>query len=908
MDDYGHGARRRNGSNTYPASPRAAESGRGGGTAGRDMGAIPLTSPRDADREFDALAAVLAGKETESNWEKREDALRRLKGLMKSSGLGTNDGWSADQEIADAVAAGLRRILDDFLACSLSLRTALVVTACAALTEVCLALGHALDTMAEPIVTTMLKLLGSTKKLVHMNGATALASLLVSVTLKPRIMDKLTVNMDDRNMQIRTYAITLVYEILLALKDALAAGEDLPRFPILDYVEKSIRKGVADQNPQVREVSRDCFWILDKIDKQRANSLLNKFDANTRKIIQRGPSGKPRPSMVPFRPPVARLARDSSVFSDDAPAPLSPSASSARLHSSLPSPSPSLRPLGPNYRTGSPVSAGGRYHYAAVGYDDDPRSGRSTPVRSASALSSSAAPGDDASGADTPTMDPAAEFQAMVAALDEAVAVRDSAAAADQLQLVLASYAFYRKEADDNPLAAEVLTADVVDLVRRAVTTALSTADDELVAVALDDPPLLWQVFSSAAADGPLVPHVTDTAVAVELVVAVVDAWTAASAARSPVQAHLADCRADGKRFWGSLWLTLLTRAMGLATADQARVLLGWVEHDPDLEAWAAEFPDEMARFEGIIKQLAPSPVTRPGALQVEDVQDVEDGEGDAGRANGTARLPSPLDVADEGQRPPPAHDDDGGDQGAPQDGDAVPFSDDAIADLAAAMAAHRVTVVELYRFAAYVQAHAGALDIASVAAALEQLVTYALSAPATADNDDTPAETLQTVAQVTSALGPRLHPTARAHLVDHAVTAAVHSSDPLSPTPATYWLDQALAAAVARPAVLPNAAVSAALAAARNGDPAETYWRLVVVDKLAPPADTETGVAAILARVLRARMPPLVRMLAVRVAARASDAALDVWVGDGVIEAAHARLVRAYVQRAAAAAAGDGA
>ncbi|KNE60176.1 hypothetical protein AMAG_18481 [Allomyces macrogynus ATCC 38327] len=598
MDDYGHGPRRRNGSNTYPASPRAAESGRGGGTAGRDMGAIPLTSPRDADREFDALAAVLAGKETESNWEKREDALRRLKGLMKSSGLGTSDGWSADQEIVDAVAAGLRRILDDFLACSLSLRTALVVTACAALTEVCLALGHALDTMAEPILTTLLKLLGSTKKLVHMNGATALASLLVSVTLKPRIMDKLTVNMDDRNMQIRTYAITLVYEILLALKDALAAGEDLPRFPILDYVDKSIRKGVGDQNPQVREVSRDCFWILDKIDKQRRQC--------------------PRPSMVPFRPPVARLARDSSVFSDDAPPPLSPSSSSARLHSSLPSPSPSLRPLGPNYRTGSPVSAAGRYHHAAMGYDDDPRSGRSTPVRSASALSSSAAPGDDASGVETPTMDPAAEFQAMVAALDEAVAVRDSAAAADQLQLVLASYAFYRKEADDNPLAAEVLTADVVDLVRRAVTTALSTADDELVAVALDDPPLLWQVFSSAAADGPLVPHVTDTAVAVELVVAVVDAWTAASAARSPVQAHLADCRADGKRFWGSLWLTLLTRAMGLATADQARVLLGWVEHDPDLEAWAAEFPDEMARFEGIIKQLAPSPV----ATRLLDVAD----------------------------------------------------------------------------------------------------------------------------------------------------------------------------------------------------------------------------------------------------------------------------------------------
>ncbi|KAL7753924.1 suppressor of tub2 mutation [Sorochytrium milnesiophthora] len=320
----------------------------------RDPDVVPLHSARDADREFDAICAVFQGKETEDNWEKREQTLQRLRGVLK--GIGT---WKDDDDgdkINEAVVLGVRKILDAALGATLSLRTALVVTACSALQDIATSFRTNLDSSADPMLTTLLKLISQTKKLVHTSGASTITALLRSCNLKPRLLDKLAVCVEDKNLQVRQYGMAFVSTVLEKQLES-ASAEQIPKAS-LDLIEKAIKKGVADANAQVREYSRGAFVMYSDLWPARADALLQTFDAQTKRTLSRAATKQPsRPSVRP-RPPSAAEAAPSSPRpkSTGSTRPALATAQRSTSSSAASSPGGSPRPLsGPVSAAASPA-------------------------------------------------------------------------------------------------------------------------------------------------------------------------------------------------------------------------------------------------------------------------------------------------------------------------------------------------------------------------------------------------------------------------------------------------------------------------------------------------------------------------------------------------------------------------
>jgi hypothetical protein len=133
-----------------------------------------------------------------------------------------------------------------------------------------------LDPVSETCLISLIKLIGSTKKLIHTAGALAVVNLLVSCTLRPRLLDRIVAGIEDKNTQVRSYCSLFLYEVILHFKETMDEYHtDVARHFLWDYAEKGIKKGVKDSNPQVREVCRDCFWVFSEINNIRAQGYVH---------------------------------------------------------------------------------------------------------------------------------------------------------------------------------------------------------------------------------------------------------------------------------------------------------------------------------------------------------------------------------------------------------------------------------------------------------------------------------------------------------------------------------------------------------------------------------------------------------------------------------------------------------
>ncbi|ORZ40267.1 clasp N terminal-domain-containing protein [Catenaria anguillulae PL171] len=752
-------ARRRAGSastSATPSSPRSATRNSSSsvsysfpGTANNGSGnGIPLLSPRDADHEFFQLANVFTGKETEDNWERRDDALRRLKQLMRSAHVG-QDPWIHQPAIVEAVVNGVRNILDPVLAATLSLRTALVVTACAALNDVVVTLNRNLDPVAESMVLTLSKLIGSTKKLVHTSGAQCLASVLVHCSLKQRIVDKVVALVEDKNMQIRSYAMAFVYEVLLSASTAVANGvpqaaEVGTRFA--DAWERAMKKGMSDSNPAVREASRDCYFEFEKLAINRAHALAAKLDANARKALAKGP-GKPRPSM---------LAVTSSTMSVSS-SPSSSGSFSARTVDSTPSRTTSLSnnrtsPASP-YITTSPLASSDNFpHYqqqqqaphsaaaaaapitggafgAAISSSSSSLSHPITPTAHPKVRTSTASPYDGSAcdaESDNPTTttdddvnaidddDGSDNLEIWLEAFEDALASSDTTTALQCLTYMLHvfSEAIGAASSPDDHVAArasEQVMDGMAPPLRKALLIAMTSNDDSLALAALDDPALLWAAFSSSTDD------------AIDLVVALTDTLAMFGKVVEPM---VAECHAEAVRSVfvedKDAWVRVLGGAIESAGwPEGAKVVGGWIRQavgDDAVDAWAEgrEGSEEDQRIAMQIKEadeakadadgreandagLPPRAQQQPQgvtssvrSLVVEPhIEDLDPPSPSRNRDMSPVRsTPSPSKLGMANGRSSLAND------------------VDPVEDLVLAMADARVSIVELYRYTAHVHAH----------------------------------------------------------------------------------------------------------------------------------------------------------------------------------------------------------
>ncbi|KAI9141557.1 hypothetical protein BKA69DRAFT_380821 [Paraphysoderma sedebokerense] len=82
--------------------------------------------------------------------------------------------------------------------------------------------------------------------------------------------------MNDKNVQVRVYSASFITEVLIQVIERGDRYKSLfEKTGGLDLLEKSIRKGLVDASPIVRDKSRDLYSLLEEIWKSKAERFIN---------------------------------------------------------------------------------------------------------------------------------------------------------------------------------------------------------------------------------------------------------------------------------------------------------------------------------------------------------------------------------------------------------------------------------------------------------------------------------------------------------------------------------------------------------------------------------------------------------------------------------------------------------
>ncbi|KAK7743200.1 suppressor of tub2 mutation [Cytospora paraplurivora] len=248
-----------------------------------------LNTLRELDEMFGDMHGYFDGRESEHNWMLREQSINRLRRLMAGNAV---------SDFHDPFLAGLRSLLDGIIKAVTSLRTSLSKEGCALVQEIAINYGPGMDPMVELLMQTCVKLSANTKKIASLQGNACVEAIISKVTYTNRILQHVAGACTDKNLQPRLYATVWLKTLLT--KEAHHKSH-IEHTGGLDLIEKSIKKGLNDPNPGVREKMRPTFWTFYGIWPARADALMDTLEPTAQRLLERDPNNpntpkKPEPT------------------------------------------------------------------------------------------------------------------------------------------------------------------------------------------------------------------------------------------------------------------------------------------------------------------------------------------------------------------------------------------------------------------------------------------------------------------------------------------------------------------------------------------------------------------------------------------------------------------------------------
>lgn len=209
-----------------------------------------VNTNRELDDVFKGMAWEFDGKESEQNWQKREQGMTTLRRL---------NAGNAVSDFQDTFVAGLRGMLDGIIKALTSLRTSLSKEACALIEDIALTLGPAMEPMVELLMQSLVKMTAATKKIASQMANNTIDTIISRVTYTPRLMQHVWNACQDKNVQPRLYVTGWIKTLL---KKVAGHKHHIEHTGGVDLIEKCIKKCLGDANPSVREKSRSTFWAF----------------------------------------------------------------------------------------------------------------------------------------------------------------------------------------------------------------------------------------------------------------------------------------------------------------------------------------------------------------------------------------------------------------------------------------------------------------------------------------------------------------------------------------------------------------------------------------------------------------------------------------------------------------------
>ncbi|KAF6843503.1 heat repeat containing protein [Colletotrichum musicola] len=242
-----------------------------------------VNTQRELDDIFREMMLHFEGRETEQNWLKREESMTKLRKLIAGN---------VPQDYPEVFLLGLKGLLDGIIKAVNSLRTSLSKEGCSLVQDIAVTFGPGMDPLVELLMQTFIKLSAATKKISSQLANVTVDTIIGRVTYNSRIMQHIWMACQDKNVQPRTYATGWLKTILN--KEAHHKNH-FDHGGGLEMVEKSIKRGLNDANPGVRERMRGTYWLFAKIWPARAEALKDTLDPTAQKLLDKDPNNPNAP-------------------------------------------------------------------------------------------------------------------------------------------------------------------------------------------------------------------------------------------------------------------------------------------------------------------------------------------------------------------------------------------------------------------------------------------------------------------------------------------------------------------------------------------------------------------------------------------------------------------------------------
>ena len=162
----------------------------------------------------------------------------------------------------------------------------MAVNTCSLYSELVVALETAFDHVCELILSNLLKMAGSTKKLVAQQSQATVTTILKHTSAQPRtIPHMLWSTLQDKIFQARAYASGHIKTYIEV--HASKSKHAIETSGGLDTLVNSVKKALGDPNPGVRENARNAYWLLNAVWKDKGTTIMAGLDTAARKQLEK---------------------------------------------------------------------------------------------------------------------------------------------------------------------------------------------------------------------------------------------------------------------------------------------------------------------------------------------------------------------------------------------------------------------------------------------------------------------------------------------------------------------------------------------------------------------------------------------------------------------------------------------
>ncbi|KAL7677311.1 hypothetical protein ACOME3_003547 [Neoechinorhynchus agilis] len=241
-----------------------------------------FASSRDLRLQLDNIKEVLSN--TDNDWEKRSDALRRLRSCITPSAI---QYFHTDFRLASQLQVPLQRTLRD-------LRSQIIREACITVAYMSYKLGQqhscGFDLLAENLINPLLSLIQNSAKIMA-NSSVCAICFMIEYTESTRLINPILCGLSSKSKDIRRYTCEFIYRILSTWQVST-----LSRYS--SQLQEAIKSGIEDADVDARMHSRNSYVVFKQYFPGLADMLLNSLDSGKKKILKDGSEGCNTPATV----------------------------------------------------------------------------------------------------------------------------------------------------------------------------------------------------------------------------------------------------------------------------------------------------------------------------------------------------------------------------------------------------------------------------------------------------------------------------------------------------------------------------------------------------------------------------------------------------------------------------------